>query len=210
MLSEEIRNPDPAGIVRRGEDAKDVQGHAAMFGNPPPCCVGSMPGRKCKREASMQVFGILLCEVHGEEAADGALEEMDFELEQELQRPMNPHVRPLSPHLEAALKAGRHSLAGLRADHERGDDLLLEAFPLDRSKVCAETLAYVEDPDPAARDFLPPFDECLQDRLLVCRHMRLAFEEGARWLVEVLEEHRAYTAAQAAYALALERGAGLR
>ena len=47
-------------------------------------------------------------------------------------------------------------------------------------------------------------------RLLLCRHMRLAFEEGASWLVEALEEERESVAAQCAYALALERGAGLR
>jgi hypothetical protein len=73
-----------------------------------------------------------------------------------------------------------------------------------------ETLDYAKNPDPAARDFLPPFDEFIQDRLLVCRHMRLAYEEGADWLVEALEEHRAYTAAQAAFALALEREVDLR
>jgi hypothetical protein len=43
----------------------------------------------------------------------------------------------------------------------------------------------------------------------VCRHMRLAFEEGANWLVEVLEREREGVAAQAAYALALETKAGL-
>jgi len=54
----------------------------------------------------------------------------------------------------------------------------------------------------------PPFDTFMSGRLLVCRHMRPAFEEGADWLVETLE--REGVAAQATYALALEREAGLR
>ena len=50
-------------------------------------------------------------------------------------------------------------------------------------------------------------------RLLVCRLMRLPFGDGADWLVEVLEVlevEREEDAAQAAYALALERAARLR
>ena len=50
----------------------------------------------------------------------------------------------------------------------------------------------------------------MRDRLILHRHMRLAFEEGADWLVEMLEEERESVAAQAAYALALERAAGLQ
>jgi hypothetical protein len=40
--------------------------------------------------------------------------------------------------------------------------------------------------------------------------MCLTFEEGCDWLVEVLEPKRERAAAQAAYALVLERKAGLR
>ena len=48
------------------------------------------------------------------------------------------------------------------------------------------------------------------ERHLICRHMRLAFEESATWLVEILERQREEVAAQAAYALALGKEAGLR
>jgi hypothetical protein len=50
----------------------------------------------------------------------------------------------------------------------------------------------------------------MHHRQIVCRHMRLAFEEGAHWLVEVLEREREGVATHTAYALALEREAGLR
>ena len=91
------------------------------------------------------------------------------------------------------------------------DALLLAAFPLDRDRVSREILAYVEDPIAnglGTRE--SPHDAYMGDRLLLCRHMRLAFEEDAHWLVETLEWERELVAAQAAYALALEREAGLR
>jgi hypothetical protein len=40
--------------------------------------------------------------------------------------------------------------------------------------------------------------------------MHLAYEGGEDWLVETLEPHRESTAAQAAFALVLEREAGVR
>ncbi|MDP9477917.1 MAG: hypothetical protein M3R38_19910 [Actinomycetota bacterium] len=75
----------------------------------------------------------------------------------------------------------------------------------------AETVAYVRDPDANGRGITdPPYDHYMMDRHLVCRHMRLAFEEGAHWLVETLEAEREAAAAQASYALALEIEAGLQ
>lgn len=124
---------------------------------------------------------------------------------------MTPEVRRLSPHIERALSLGGLALRDCAGDYRRSDEALLEAFPLDRTRVDGETLVYVEDPDAHGRDdYGPPFDNFMQARILVCRHMRLAFEEGADWLVEVLEPERAEISAQAAYALALEREAGLR
>lgn len=204
--------PDAAGIVCRGDAADHVRGSVEGFGEPPTCWVGrSGSNIHCDRAATMEVYELAMCSDHGEEAASGALEEISYDLEQELQRPMNPHLRSLSPHLERALRHGFGSLPAEAGDHERADAALLEAFPLDREAACAETLAYVRDPDPSGRAKRePPHDYYMGDRLLVCRHMRLAFEEGATWLVELLEGEREQVAAQAAYALALEIEAGLR
>ncbi len=95
-------------------------------------------------------------------------------------------------------------------DGKRNDAVLLAAFPLDRSKACASILAYAEDPDAHGRGTLePPSEAFMRDRMLLHRHMRLAFEEDAHWLVEMLEAEREKVAAQAAYALALDREAGL-
>ncbi|MDP9479672.1 MAG: hypothetical protein M3R38_29090 [Actinomycetota bacterium] len=205
--------PDPAGIVRRGEAAQKLRRQVEKFGEPPVCFVGSRPGEACNRPAVMEVYGIPMCEAHGEEAASGAIEEIAHDLDQELQRPMHPNVRRLSPHIERALRLGKLALPGYAeaGDYKRTDALLLAAFPLDRERVDAETVAYVRDPDANGRGITdPPYDTFMMDRHLVCRHMRLAFEEGADWLVEALEPQRANVAAQAAYALALDREAGLR
>ena len=56
----------------------------------------------------------------------------------------------------------------------------------------------------------PPYEVYRDALMLLHRLMRLAFEAEADWLVETLEIKRESVAEQAAYALALERGAGLR
>jgi hypothetical protein len=203
--------PDPGGIVRRGE-AVGFRSYVESFGEPPACFAGShRDGIYCERPAVMEVYGIAMCEAHGEEAAAGALEEIAHDLEQELQRPMHPHLRGPSPHIEAAVRRGFDVLPDEANDHERADGLLLAAFPLDRARADGESVAYAEDPDANGHwTREPPFEMFMSARLLLHRHMRLAFEEDATWLVETLEKERAEVAAQAAYALALEREAGLR
>lgn len=203
--------PDPGGVVRRGK-AVGFRGYLKRYGEAPPCFSGShRDGTSCERPAVMEVYGITMCEVHGEEAAAGALEEIAHDLEEELQRPMHPHVRDLSPHLEAALCRGFEVLPDEARDHERADFRLLEAFPLDRKRACLTSVAYAEDPDANGRMTRePPFEAFMSDRLLLHRHLRLAFEEDAHWLVETLEGEREEVARQAAYALALELEAGLR
>lgn len=206
--------PDPAGIVLRGEAAARVLRTAEKFGKESQVCfAGSRPGVLCDRPAVMEVYGIPMCEAHGEEAALGAMAEIAFDLEVGLQRPMNPHLPPLSPHLQAALRRGfEATLEGpASVDDRRREEALLAAFPLDRTRVDAETLAYVEDPDANGRGtHEPPLETFLSAELLVCRLMRLAFEERAAWLVEALEVERESAARQAAYVLALERAANLR
>ncbi len=203
--------PDPGGVVRRGEAAEHVRRYSESFGEPPGCWVGKglRDGTRCERPAVMEVYGLAMCEAHGEEAAAGALEEIAHDLEQELQRFTNPYVRSLSPHLEAALRRGSEVLDGAGVE-ERSDARLLEAFPLDRSRTCTETLAYAEDPSHYREPVDTPVDVQLSARVLVHRLMRLAFEADATWLVETLEQKRESVAEQAAYALALDREAGVR
>ena len=206
--------PDAGGIVRRGKAVR-FMGYVERYGEPPVCFFGgygeearSMAPPACERPAAMEVYGLHMCELHGEEAASGALEEIAYDLENELQRPLNGYVRPLSPHLERALRHGFETLPDGANESERREEALLEAFPFDRSRADADTLSYAENPDASTHSGRQsPYDSFLGDRLLVCRHMRLAFEEDADWLVEMLEREREVVAAQAAYALALDREA---
>lgn len=215
VLAEETKGreerPDPAGIVLRGNAAEFARGCVERYGEPPKCWVGKgLDGVRCERPAMMEVYGLAMCEAHGEEAAAGALEEIAYDLEQELQRPMNPYVKSLSPHLEAALRHGFDSLSEEAENTRDGrrDGDLLRAFPLDRNRVCVETLAHVEDPDANGRGMRDsPFDAHMAARMLLHKHMRLAFQEDASWLVETLEAKRESVAAQAAYALALDKDA---
>ena len=91
-------------------------------------------------------------------------------------------------------------------EEERGETSVLAVFPVDRVRACRETLDVVEGLE--GRE--APYDAFAGDRLFVHRLMRLAYEDEASWMVEALEPHREKVAAQVAYALALEREAGLR
>ena len=208
--------PDVTGIVRRGEAATMVRGYVENHQEHPGCFVGySGSGFECEEPATMEVYGLPMCEEHGEEAASGALEELSHHVEMESRRLLNPYVTPLNPDVKAALTGALDTLTDEVADAGRGEwrtPALLEcAFPLDRDRADVDTLAYVEDPDSnGRRGYPPPFDNFMEDRMLVCRLMREAFEEkSASWLVEILEVEREKVAAQAAYVLALEREAGL-
>lgn len=202
--------PDAAGVVRRGEAAEHVR-FAAEQGHTLRCSVGRRGEEdRCDRAATMEIYGLTMCPAHGEEAASGALEEIAFDLENELQRPINDHLRPLSPHLRHALMQGLKNLPGGIGLSYRAEEELLAAFPLRRERACTETVAYTEEADGPRLGDLPPFEAFMMERLFVHRLMRLAFEEGATWMVEVLEAERENVAAQAAYALALEREAGFR
>ncbi len=89
-------------------------------------------------------------------------------------------------------------------DHKPADEALVKAGPLVRENVDRGTLDYLENPD-GWRSFGTPFDVYMEERMLTHRLMRLAFEAGAEWLVEVLEREREKAASQAAYALVLDR-----
>lgn len=195
--------PDAGGIVRRGEAVSEFTcGYKEEHGEAPHCFALHEFG--CERESVMEVYGLHFCEAHGEEAASAAFEEIYYDLE----RRIAPNDSALNPHVEHAFRLAMKSVPPY--DGDDSDATLLKAYPLDentRQRVEAETHLYVEEPDDG---HLPPYDLHIMDRLLVCRHMRLAFEERASWLVELLEQHREYCASQAAYALALENAADLR
>lgn len=173
--------PDAGRIVCRGEGVSEFfTYYVGEHGESPPCFAGHEFG--CERESVMEVYGFFFCEAHGEEAASAALEEIAFDLEQYLDLERSTHRGGLSPHIEHTLRVDR----GTTPDADGGvdDAALLRAFPLDeesRKQVEAETFMYIEDWKAGKREFgmAPPYDTHLFDRTLVCRHMRLAFEDNA-------------------------------
>ena len=192
-------------LVREGAEAFAEPMRELIEENEPlPCVVGLHSSlEKCGRDATMEVYGLSFCEIHGAECKAGALEELYFDAAQEVQRPLNLHITRMNPEAERVLRAATDELNALVRDAEQDEELLLRAFPLVRERVCAGTLEYVEDPD-SWRDHSPPYDTHRSVRLLIHKVMRLAYGEGVGGLVESLEPDRESVAAQAAYALALE------
>jgi hypothetical protein len=200
-----------AGIVRRGEDARLLRVGMEIDpkGEGLPCCVGERADiPMCEGTAVMEVYGIPMCEPHGEEAAEGALEELYHDARQDLERPLNSHLQPLNPEAVRALEEAARDLERERPALDMYA-VLERAFPLERSRVDGETLAQIECPA-EYRDYELPSDTYLHYRLITCRLMRLAYEDGAQYLVEALEPYRVESAEQAAFALALEREARMK
>ncbi len=197
-------------LVREGAEAFAGMRELIEEGGPLPCVVGLHSSlEECGRAATMEVYGLSYCEIHGAECKAGALAEIYHDAAQEVGRPLNGHVAPMTPEAERVLQAASDELTALVRDAEEDEELLVRAFPLVRERVCAGTLEYVEAPDAWGR-YSPPYDTHRSVRVLIHRLMRVAYEEGEGWLVETLEPRREETAAQAAYALALEEEAGFR
>lgn len=200
--------PDVAGIVRRG-DAVGFKSYVERYGEVPACRFGCGHGEGCERPSVMEVYGLPMCREHGEEAASAALAELGHHVEQELERPLNAHVRALSPELEHALRSAGERIAEVqRVAEEVSERTLLAAFPLDRERVSGHTNAYLGGWDDRSGE--TPLDMFMHHRHEACYFMHVAFEKDTDWLVEMLERERAQAAEQAAYALALEREAGCR
>ncbi len=198
-------------LVREGADAFADMREVIAEDGPLPCVVGHHNAlEECGRDATMEVYGLSFCEVHGAECKAGALAELYHDAAQEVGRPLSAHVSPMNPEAERALRAAADELTALVRDSEQDEGLLVRAFPLVRERVCVGTLEYVEDSRYWQRGSLPPYDTFRASRLLIHKLMRLAYEEGEAWLAESLEPSREDTAAQAAYALVLEEEAGAR
>lgn len=172
-----------------------------------PCSVGwqGSPEEACERPAAMEVYGLVFCEEHGEEAKDGALEEMHQDADEFFTRFTTPHVPDLpNPLLRAAVSRWRLTVPeGLEYSDKHTDELLLRAFPFREDKILDDTAGQIADPIPGNA---PPYDSWRHHRYEMHAMMRAAYERGMGWLVENLEPEREVCAAQCAYALALDRG----
>ena len=163
-------------------------------------------GGLCGREAVMKIYGLDFCEAHGEEVRIGAVFEQLREVETLFEGFRNPHVTESGSDIESTL---RTTLDNLHRDAPTGDKYLralLQAYPNPPEDVRERVRRWQLDEGPEG----PAVFDILMDTLGTLRRLiRIAYEDGERWLVEVLEEHRESIAAQAAVALAdLEERAG--
>ena len=171
-----------------------------------PCVVGSGDGPEpCERTSTMAVYGLPMCPEHGEEAAAGALEELHQDAEDFFSRFTGRYAPELpNPLVRAAMEGWASAVPeDLRYSDERTGELLLRAFPFREDGVVPETAGEIADPVP---DQESPYDAWRHHRHEMHALMRHAHRLGLTFVVEGLECHRETCAAQAAYALALERG----
>ena len=159
----------------------------------------------CKRPSTMAVYGLPMCKEHGEEARNGALEEMHQDAYEFFERFDHPHVPELdNPFVRSALSRWELAIpGGLEYSEEQTDELLLAAFPFREDRVLPETAGEIADPL-MGQD--PPYDSWRGHRYEMHGLMRHAYRLGLTYVVEYLEQEREVCAAQCAYALALDRG----
>lgn len=155
----------------------------------------------CEREASICVNGIPLCEVHGAEAEAGLREELYQDASDYFEALDHPHYPSADNRAVLwALRAGALAAIseGSRETDEDPRDVLERAYPLRRELMDTEAREY----DYARKwDVSLPEDWYYPYRLLTHKLQRLAYEQGATWIVETLEPSRQSTAVQLAYAI---------
>jgi hypothetical protein len=163
----------------------------------------STTGEHCEGLVAYEVYGIGPCEVHGAESKAGALEELYHHASEDLQRPFNPEVAPIGNRAAAwALREAEGELSKrCRQAESETVAALLRAWPFKEEFTDPETLGYTWSRAESDQGG-PPEEWFRGPRLLIHELMRLALEDGAHYLVEVLERERQSTAAQLAYALA--------
>jgi hypothetical protein len=156
-------------------------------------------GGHCERTATTRVYGLAFCGAHGAEVRAGALLEAYEDAGHFFDRFRNPHTPPVSEIVERELAAAVNRMNDEGPGDRAYQDALRRAYPDVPEKVRAGVHTWEEDADHGKE--LGPVD-CLLDTLMTMHKLlRLAFEDGECWLVEVLEYEREAVAAQAAYAL---------
>jgi hypothetical protein len=133
-----------------------------------PCWVGHGDDiEACRHPSTMKVYGLPFCEVHGEEARDGALEEMHQDADEFFTRFTTSHVPELpNPVLLAAVSRWDLTVPeGLEYSSSGTDELLLAAFPFREDRLIPETAGEIADP---IRGQDPPYDAWRYHRYEIC------------------------------------------
>ncbi len=165
-----------------------------------PCVVRHPDaGGRCQRTATVRMYNVLnFCPEHGEEAKVGALMELYQDAGYFFDRFRNPHVPDLNNLIERELAAAivrMNDEGPSDDDHQRA---LSRAYPNPPEGV--REMIRLWECDERANRGPAPVDLLLDSYYTICKLMRIAFEDGEDWLVEILEDQRQETAARAAFA----------
>lgn len=154
-------------------------------------------GGQCWEPATMNVYGLNFCEVHGEEARLGALVEEKQDAEWFFDRFRSSHVPGLSSQIERGLDLALDKVRPVEEkDYYRA---LVRAHDGLVPEGVRERLALWEGDEEAGCASV--VDCCLDTLFVLHKLLRIAHEGGVTWLVEVLEVERQSIAAEAAVAL---------
>ena len=162
-----------------------------------PCCVKhEHAGGQCARPATMTVYGLNYCEPHGEQVAEGALEEAQHDAEVFLDQFRDSEARALPVLVSQAMEAASaHIFARSGGEF---CEVLFRAFP----EPTPDVRRMVEEAEAGDEPGYQSFADVLIGSLhSVHRCMRIAYEERQVWLLEILEGERQSIAAQCAYAV---------
>ncbi len=156
-------------------------------------------GGRCERTAAVRMYEMLnFCPEHGTEAKIGALMEAYQDAGHFFDRFRNPHVPDLNTIVERELEAVVNRMRSEGPSDEDHERALLRAYPDTPEKV--REMIRLWERDEWANGGPPPLDLLLDSYYTLCKLMRIAFEDGEDWLVELLEDQRQETAARAAFA----------
>lgn len=159
-------------------------------------------GGQCERTATMRVYGLHFCDAHGKDARLGAISQAIHEAFNFFSRFRNPEAEGMSPLIDTELG---EAAARLRCNGPTGTEetaALLRAYPNTAEHVRDHVTTWERDEEQGEEPYRGTVYDSLQDTLYsVHKVMRIAFEDGETWLVELLEYERESVAAQAAYAL---------
>lgn len=166
--------------------------------NPLPCFVHhEAAGGRCGRWATMQVYGLCFCEAHGEDAKLGVASWERHEAWTFFERFRNESVPSIGGRIGVEIAALTSRLLSEPPSGSEEQAALLRAYP----EATDETRRHVDADDEDEPGVPPLYDSCQDDIYMLHRLMRIAYEEGATWLVEKLELERESISALAAEAL---------
>ncbi len=165
-----------------------------------PCVVRHPDaGGRCQRTATIKMYEMLnFCPEHGSEARIGAEMELYQDAGYFFDRFRNPHTPDLNNLIERELAAAIVRMNDEGPSDEDHYQALRLAYP-DAPQGVREMIAQWER-DCRANRGPTPLDLLLDSLFTIYKLMRLSFEDGEDWLVELLEYQRQETAARAACA----------